>query len=92
MVPVAMSPLLSAVERRDRTADRAQASAIEALNPRKLRPSIETTVHALMPQRVVLQVHCVDTIALAVRPPRTSDVGFQPHLSAFVSAPGRMHK
>jgi rhamnose utilization protein RhaD (predicted bifunctional aldolase and dehydrogenase) len=67
MVPVAMSPLLSAVERRDPSADSPQAFAIEALNPRKLRPSIETTVHALMPQRVVLHVHCVDTIALAVQ-------------------------
>jgi len=67
MVPVAMSPLLRAVERRDPTADIPQAFAIEALNPRKLRPSIETTVHALMPQRVVLHVHCVDTISLAVQ-------------------------
>lgn len=33
-----------------------------------LRPSIETAVHALMPQRVVLHVHCVETIAWAVRP------------------------
>jgi rhamnose utilization protein RhaD (predicted bifunctional aldolase and dehydrogenase) len=67
MVPVAMSPLLSAVERRDPAAETPQAFAIEALNPRKLRPSIETTVHALMPQRVVLHVHCVDTISLAVQ-------------------------
>ena len=32
-----------------------------------LRPSIETTVHALMPQRVVVHVHCVNTIAWAIR-------------------------
>jgi rhamnose utilization protein RhaD (predicted bifunctional aldolase and dehydrogenase) len=37
------------------------------LNPSGLRPSIETSVHALMPQRVVLHVHCVNTIALAIR-------------------------
>lgn len=67
MVPVAMTPLLSAVEARDPAADRPQAFAIAALNPRKLRPSIETTVHALMPQRVVLHVHCVHTISLAVQ-------------------------
>ncbi|RVN31482.1 class II aldolase, partial [Sinorhizobium meliloti] len=30
-------------------------------------PSIETTVHALMPQKVVVHVHCVETIATAVR-------------------------
>jgi rhamnose utilization protein RhaD (predicted bifunctional aldolase and dehydrogenase) len=32
-----------------------------------LRPSIETTVHATMPQSVVLHVHCVNTIAHAIR-------------------------
>ncbi|WP_192385872.1 class II aldolase/adducin family protein, partial [Mesorhizobium silamurunense] len=67
MVPVAMVPLIEAVERRDPAADKPQAFAIGALNPRGLRPSIETTVHALMPQRVVLHVHCVDTISLAVQ-------------------------
>ncbi|TPI33477.1 class II aldolase [Mesorhizobium sp. B3-2-1] len=67
MVPVAMAPLLEAVEQRDPAADKPQAFAIEHLNPRGLRPSIETTVHALMPQRVVLHVHCVDTISLAVQ-------------------------
>ncbi|MBZ9848185.1 class II aldolase/adducin family protein [Mesorhizobium sp. CA14] len=67
MVPVAMGPLIEAVERRDPTADKPQAFAIGALNPRGLRPSIETTVHALMPQRVVLHVHCVNTISLAVQ-------------------------
>jgi rhamnose utilization protein RhaD (predicted bifunctional aldolase and dehydrogenase) len=30
-----------------------------------LRPSIETTLHAVMPQRVVVHVHCVETIASA---------------------------
>lgn len=67
MVPVAIAPLLSAVRQRDPAADRPQGFAIEALNPRGLRPSIETTVHALMPRRVVLHVHCVDTISLAVQ-------------------------
>lgn len=32
-----------------------------------LRPSIETPLHALMPQPVVIHVHCVNTIAYAVR-------------------------
>jgi rhamnose utilization protein RhaD (predicted bifunctional aldolase and dehydrogenase) len=67
MVPVAMAPLLEAVEERDPAADTPQAFTIDEFNPRGLRPSIETTVHALMPQRVVLHVHCVDTIALAVQ-------------------------
>ncbi|TIO05624.1 class II aldolase/adducin family protein [Mesorhizobium sp.] len=67
MVPVAIPPLLRAVEQRDPAADQPQGFAIEALNTSRLRPSIETTVHALMPQRVVLHVHCVDTISLAVQ-------------------------
>ncbi|MDX8439149.1 class II aldolase/adducin family protein [Mesorhizobium australafricanum] len=75
MVPVAMVPLIEAVERRDPTADKPQAFAIDALNPRGLRPSIETTVHALMPQRVVLHVHCVDTISLAVQADCETEVG-----------------
>ncbi|MEM7566280.1 MAG: class II aldolase/adducin family protein [Pseudomonadota bacterium] len=32
-----------------------------------LRPSIETTLHAVMPHRVVVHAHCVETIARAVR-------------------------
>ncbi|GLS35177.1 aldolase [Mesorhizobium tianshanense] len=67
MVPVAIPPLLRAVEQRDPAADQPQGFAIEALNTSRLRPSIETTVHALMPQRVVLHVHCVNTISLAVQ-------------------------
>ena len=32
-----------------------------------LRPSIETSLHAVFPQRVVLHAHCIDTLALVVR-------------------------
>lgn len=32
-----------------------------------MRPSIETAMHAVMPQKVVIHVHCVETIAVAVR-------------------------
>jgi rhamnose utilization protein RhaD (predicted bifunctional aldolase and dehydrogenase) len=32
-----------------------------------LRPSIETCLHAILPDPVVIHVHCVNTIALAVR-------------------------
>src|SRR5438445_12987518 len=34
---------------------------------RYTRASIETAMHAVLPHRVVLHVHCVNTIALAVR-------------------------
>src|SRR5947209_5737321 len=33
----------------------------------QLRPSIEALMHAALPQRVVIHVHCVATIACAVR-------------------------
>lgn len=33
-----------------------------------LRPSIETPLHAVLPHKTVLHVHCVETIASAVRP------------------------
>lgn len=67
MVPVAMTPLIEAVRNHDPRADRAQEFVVTELNPSGLRPSIETTVHALMPHRIVIHVHCVDTIAFAVR-------------------------
>lgn len=37
------------------------------LDNKNLRPSIETTLHALLPQRVVVHLHSVNAIALAVR-------------------------
>ena len=39
----------------------------EARNPGRLRPSIETSVHAVIPEPIVAHIHCVETIALAVR-------------------------
>lgn len=67
MVPVRIEPLLAAVAAVDPAAEQAHRFTIAELNASGLRPSIETTVHALMPQRVVLHVHCVDTIAFALR-------------------------
>ncbi|MGH0359324.1 class II aldolase/adducin family protein [Sinorhizobium meliloti] len=67
MVSVALDPLLDALERDDPATEKAQDFVVRDLNPSGLRPSIETTVHALMPQKVVVHVHCVETIATAVR-------------------------
>jgi rhamnose utilization protein RhaD (predicted bifunctional aldolase and dehydrogenase) len=67
MVPVALAPLLEALERNDPACEKAEDFVIAARNPSGLRPSIETTVHALMPQKIVVHVHCVETIATAVR-------------------------
>ncbi|HEV7320230.1 MAG TPA: class II aldolase/adducin family protein [Ensifer sp.] len=67
MVPVALDDLLDALERGDPATEKAQDFVIAERNPSGLRPSIETTVHALMPQKVVVHVHCVETIATAVQ-------------------------
>jgi len=67
MVPVALDALLDALERNDPATEKAQDFVIAERNPSGLRPSIETTVHALMPQKVVVHVHCVETIATAVQ-------------------------
>ncbi len=67
MVPVALEPLLDALEANDPATEKAQDFVISERNPSGLRPSIETTVHALMPQKVVVHVHCVETLATAVQ-------------------------
>jgi rhamnose utilization protein RhaD (predicted bifunctional aldolase and dehydrogenase) len=66
-VPVRLAPVLNAVSSGSPGAEKAELFVDQSLNPSGLRPSIETTVHALMPQKVVVHVHCVETIALAVR-------------------------
>lgn len=48
--------------------ERADRPAEFALGSGTLRPSIETSLHAVFPQRVVIHVHCVNTIAIAIRP------------------------
>ncbi len=67
LVPVRFLPLIEAVQAESPEAEQAHLFTIAEANPSGLRPSIETTVHALMPQRVVAHMHCVDTISLAVR-------------------------
>lgn len=48
--------------------ERADRPAEFALGSGTLRPSIETSLHAVFPHRVVIHVHCVNTIAIAIRP------------------------
>lgn len=43
------------------------AATPAVLGQHSLRPSIETLLHGLMPQRVVVHVHAVDVLALLVR-------------------------
>lgn len=66
-VPVNFVPLLDAVNRNHSDAEQAQKFIAGGHDPNGLRPSIETTVHALLPQKIVIHVHCVSTIAHAVR-------------------------
>lgn len=67
MVPVALAPLLQALTDNNQEAERAESFVLTELNPGGLRPSIETTVHAALPQKVVVHVHCIETIAVALR-------------------------
>ena len=66
-VPLDHAAIMAALAKNDPACESCTAFVRTDLNATGLRPSIETTVHALMPQRVVLHVHCVNTIAWAIR-------------------------
>jgi rhamnose utilization protein RhaD (predicted bifunctional aldolase and dehydrogenase) len=66
-VPLDHAAIMDALAKNDPACESCTAFLRTDLNSTGLRPSIETTVHALMPQRVVLHVHCVNTIAWAIR-------------------------
>jgi len=67
LVPVRLGALLAALATNDPRAETGVSFVEEARNEARLRPSIETSVHATLPQPVVAHIHCVETIALAVR-------------------------
>ena len=67
MTPVRLDPLREAIAQRDPRAAAAVDFVDSDLNASGLRPSIETSVHAAIPSPVVVHIHCVNTIALAVR-------------------------
>ncbi len=66
-VPVDHAALMAALAQDDAACETCAKFVRGDLNANGLRPSIETTVHALMPQRVVVHVHCVNTISWAIR-------------------------
>lgn len=66
-VPLRRQALLDALASSDPRAEKSVDFVIDELNPHGLRPSIETTLHAVLKQRVVIHIHCVDTIAIAIR-------------------------
>ncbi len=63
-VPCDLGAMQQAIAAGDPRADR---PAEFLLHQGALRPSIETSLHAVFPQRIVVHVHCVNTIALAIR-------------------------
>lgn len=68
MVPVALAPLREAIAAGDEAAIEDLRRFVRTEKNRAgLRPSIETTLHALLPHPVVVHVHCVETIAWACR-------------------------
>jgi rhamnose utilization protein RhaD (predicted bifunctional aldolase and dehydrogenase) len=66
MVPVEVAPLVEALRQGDPRAEKATDFVIAALNGSGLRPSIETSFHAVLPQPVIAHYHCVHAIALSV--------------------------
>jgi len=74
-VPVDHGALMAALANNDPRCESCVDFVRGDLNALGLRPSIETTVHALMPQRVVVHVHCVNTIAWAIRSDGEAQLG-----------------
>ena len=67
MIPVRLDPLRAAIASGDERAEKAIDFVVPGQNRDGLRPSVETPVHAAMPQAVVIHIHCVATIAVAAR-------------------------
>ena len=64
-VPVDRAAVLAGIEAG--IDDPVKPAVVADLNPKGLRPSIETTLHALLPHAVVVHTHSVRTLALAIR-------------------------
>ena len=66
-VAVSLPPLIDAIHANDERAAKATDFVVADANPQGLRPSVETSVHAVLPQSVVLHIHCVETVARVAR-------------------------
>ena len=64
---IPLAPIATALER-DSSGEHVDATIKELAAGKPLRPSIETSLHALMPHKVVVHVHAVDLLAELVRP------------------------
>lgn len=67
MVPVDLERLRADLLAEDPAAENSTAYVPDGENPTGLRPSIETSVHAIFDWPIVIHTHCVATIATAVR-------------------------
>ena len=65
LIPVDFAAVLEGLAAGDPSCETCDSFVRRDLSDLPLRPSIETTLHAVMPQRVVVHVHCVETIAIA---------------------------
>jgi rhamnose utilization protein RhaD (predicted bifunctional aldolase and dehydrogenase) len=66
-VPLDLKALTEALGKDSPDCESCTAFVRADLNPSGLRPSIETSVHGLMSQNIVLHVHCVNTIAWMIQ-------------------------
>lgn len=66
-VPLDLTALRHALDESSPDCENCLSFVRKDLNLAGLRPSIETSVHGIMPQSVVIHVHCVNTIALAIQ-------------------------
>jgi len=65
LIPVDYTAVLRGLAAGDPACETCSSFVRHDLAHSTLRPSIETTLHAVMPQRVVVHVHCVETISIA---------------------------
>jgi len=65
LIPIDIAAVLDGLAAGDPACETCEPFVRRDLTDLALRPSIETTLHAVMPQRVVVHVHCVETIATA---------------------------
>jgi rhamnose utilization protein RhaD (predicted bifunctional aldolase and dehydrogenase) len=80
-VPLDLAALLQALADDSPDCESCLPFVRQDMNALGLRPSIETSVHGLMPQKIVVHVHCVNTIALAIQ--ENAEQLFAEKLSAF---------